>query len=359
MSTPQPPSSGDRPDEADLSAPVEPTAEPAVKKGPAPRKPPVRKTPATSAGNSDAATAKATPAKTPAAKTTAAKTTAAKTTPTTPKATTPRTTTPRKRASKPAPPSPVGEAPGIMDATLGTSTPLAGPTGAQDTSTEAVPASVSAAPSAPSALSAPVTASAAVTPAAPVSVETATASTGTTEQPSAASTEATTTAVISEEAASAPASDAAAGNLATEAPGADAPPTGASQAEAPQADARGAEGPRRTVVDFADRLDDSRFFSALFDFTFTSYVTRRLAGPVYVVGLVLIALGILVGFSQSLAIAVSTQSPAGAFAFLLGVLVTLVAAVMAVLLLRVGIEVFVAIIEIAQNTRGRRRPPRD
>lgn len=88
-------------------------------------------------------------------------------------------------------------------------------------------------------------------------------------------------------------------------------------------------------------------------------MTRRLAGPVYVVGLVLIALGILVGFSQSLAIAVSTQSPAGAFAFLLGVLVTLVAAVMAVLLLRVGIEVFVAIIEIAQNTRGRRRPPRD
>lgn len=354
MSTPQPPSSGDRPDEADLSAPVEPTAEPAVKKGPAPRKPPVRKTPATSAGNSDAATAKATPAKTP-----AAKTTAAKTTPPTPKATTPRTTTPRKRASKPAPPSPVGEAPGIMDATLGTSTPLAGPTGAQDTSTEAAPASVPAAPSAPSALSAPVNSSTAVTPEAPVSAETATASTGTTEQPSAASPEATTTAVISEEAASAPASDAAAGNPATEAPGAEAPPTGAPQAEAPQADARGAEGPRRTVVDFADRLDDSRFFSALFDFTFTSYVTRRLAGPVYVVGLVLIALGILVGFSQSLAIAVSTQSPAGAFAFLLGVLVTLVAAVMAVLLLRVGIEVFVAIIEIAQNTRGRRRPPRD
>jgi len=239
-----------------------------------------------------------------------------------------------------------------MDATLGTSTPLAGPTGARGTSTDAAPASAS------------VTSSAAVTPEAPVSAETATASTGTTEQPSAASTEATTTAVISEEASSAPASDAAAGTPATEAPGADAPPTGAPQteapqADAPQADARGAEGPRRTVVDFADRLDDSRFFSALFDFTFTSYVTRRLAGPVYVVGLVLIALGILVGFSQSLAIAVSTQSPAGAFAFLLGVLVTLVAAVLAVLLLRVGIEVFVAIIEIAQNTRGRRRPPRD
>jgi hypothetical protein len=205
-----------------------------------------------------------------------------------------------------------------------------------------------------------------VTPEAPAASDAATAGTGATGQPVAEpATEPTAAAaVVTEETPAASASAPADALPATEATGAGAPPAGAAQTEErqteePQADARGAEGPRRTVVDFADRLDDSRFFSALFDFTFTSYVTRRLAGPVYVVGLVLIALGILVGFSQSLAIAVSTQSPAGAFAFLLGVLVTLVAAVMAVLLLRVGIEVFVAIIEIAQNTRGRRRPPRD
>ena len=114
----------------------------------------------------------------------------------------------------------------------------------------------------------------------------------------------------------------------------------------------------RSVNDIADRLDDSRFFSSLFDFTFTSYVTRKLAGPVYVVGLVLIGLGIVVGFANSLGIAIATNSPVGAFVFLLGVLVTLVAAVLSVLLLRVTIEVFCAIIEIAQNTRGRRRPPR-
>jgi uncharacterized membrane protein YedE/YeeE len=115
----------------------------------------------------------------------------------------------------------------------------------------------------------------------------------------------------------------------------------------------------RTVNGLADRLDDSRFFSSLFDFTFTSYVTRKLAGPVYVVGLVLIGLGIVVGFANSLGIAIATRSPGGgAFVFLLGVLVTLVAAILSVLLLRVTIEVFCAIIEIAQNTR-RRRPPRD
>ncbi|MBW8870860.1 MAG: DUF4282 domain-containing protein [Leifsonia sp.] len=110
------------------------------------------------------------------------------------------------------------------------------------------------------------------------------------------------------------------------------------------------------MTDLADRLDDSRFFSSLFDFTFTNYVTRKLAGPVYVVGLVLIGLGMVVGFTNSLTSAIATHAPIGAFVILFGVLITLVGAMLSVLLLRVGIEVFCAIIEIAQNTR-RRRPP--
>lgn len=145
-------------------------------------------------------------------------------------------------------------------------------------------------------------------------------------------------------------------------PGPDGP-TAPAEGTAPAPDAAGAERadgtrPARSVNELADRLDDSRFFSSLFDFTFTSYVTRKLAGPVYVVGLVLIGLGIVVGFANSLGIAIAANSPGGAFVFLLGVLVTLVAAILSVLLLRVTIEVFCAIIEIAQNTR-RRRPPRD
>jgi hypothetical protein len=133
---------------------------------------------------------------------------------------------------------------------------------------------------------------------------------------------------------------------------------GAPAPAAPDATAEGSPHPAsgRTVSDLADRLDDSRFFSSLFDFTFTNYVTRKLAGPVYVVGLVLIALGVVVGFANALTSAIATHAPIGAFVFLFGVLITLVGAMLAVLLLRVGIEVFCAIIEIAQNTR-RRRPP--
>ena len=168
----------------------------------------------------------------------------------------------------------------------------------------------------------------------------------------------------------APAAPPAAAASVASVPAAAAPTTGAAQEATapttttaaplapPSSSATRDVGPHSgyTVNQLADRLDDSRFFSALFDFTFTNYVTRKLAGPVYIVGLVLIGLGIVVGFGNWLSAAIATHSPAGAFVFLFGVLVTVVAAVLAVLLLRVGIEVFCAIIEIAQNTR--RRPPR-
>jgi hypothetical protein len=111
----------------------------------------------------------------------------------------------------------------------------------------------------------------------------------------------------------------------------------------------------RSVTDFAERLDDTRFFSSLFDFTFTNYVTRKLAGPVYVVGLVLIGLSTVLAIIYSLTVAIGTHSFLGAFVFLFGVIITLVGTILSVLLLRVGIEVFVAIIEIAQNTRGRKK----
>jgi len=132
-------------------------------------------------------------------------------------------------------------------------------------------------------------------------------------------------------------------------PGAPIPPQGDAL---PQGDGL----PPRSVTDFADRLDDTRFFSTLFDFSFTNYVTRKLAGPVYVVGLVLIGLSTLLSIVYSLTSAINTHSFLGAFVFLFGVIITLVGAILAVLLLRVGIEVFVAIIEIAQNTRSRKKP---
>lgn len=131
---------------------------------------------------------------------------------------------------------------------------------------------------------------------------------------------------------------------ASDAPDASAAPSGTAAA-----------APGRTVSDFADRLDDTRFFSSLFDFTFTNYVTRKLAGPVYVVGLVLIGLSTLLSLVYSLTLAIDTHAVVGAFVFLFGVIITIVGAMLSVLLLRVGIEVFVAIIEIAQNTRRRHK----
>lgn len=266
-----------------------------------------------------------------------------------------RTPSARKRSTATSPISPNGEAPEILDAMLGkpAKAPVESAPEPPETATAVLPSASDyyREQTAETEVLAPAPAEPAVDaqrPADEVSVPEA-------EAPAVA-------AAVGEEAAGAtpptdtvpptepsPPSDAAE-------PDATEPEGAAPQGAAPE----GAAGARhgRSVNELADRLDDSRFFSSLFDFTFTSYVTRKLAGPVYVVGLVLIGLGIVVGFANSLGIAIATNSPGGAFVFLLGVLVTLVAAILAVLLLRVTIEVFCAIIEIAQNTR-RRRPPRD
>lgn len=137
------------------------------------------------------------------------------------------------------------------------------------------------------------------------------------------------------------------------------PPSGdevpAAGVSAPSTAPDSAVPPRSATEVFADRLDNDGFFTALFDITFTKFVTRKLAGPVYVVGLTLIGLGVVFGLISSLSDAIATQSFWGVLLFLFGLLLTVVAAMLAVLLLRVGIEVFVAVVEIAENTRPRRR----
>lgn len=112
----------------------------------------------------------------------------------------------------------------------------------------------------------------------------------------------------------------------------------------------------RSIADvFGERLDEEGFFSALFDMTFTRFVTRKLAGPVYIVGLTLIALGFVLAFISSISAAVDTGSAWGVLLFLLDLLLSVVGAMLSILLLRVGIEVFVAVVEIAENTRPRSR----
>jgi hypothetical protein len=152
---------------------------------------------------------------------------------------------------------------------------------------------------------------------------------------------------------------------AAEHPAAEQPAAAAPEQAAPASDepfpteppvAHQASPAPRTIGDvFADRLDNDGFFSALFDFTFTRYVTRKLAGPVYVVGLVLIGLSTILALIYWLGQAIATQSFLGAFVFLFGLIITVVGSALAILLLRVAIEVFVAVVAIAENTRPRRR----
>ena len=339
MTSAQPPSNGDRPATGQEAAPQE-AAVPTP--APAPKRTTTRRSPAASkpAANQPAATTP--PASKPAARKPAAKKPEDAENPVK------RTPSARKRSTTASQMSPNGEAPEILDAMLGKPPAVPAPdtsaSPAEPVVTEAVtpePSETETAvlPSAEDFYREPTTETEVLTPVEAAVIE---------QQPDESP-------LPSNEAPSEPATEEAQVSQAdAAAPHAAAQQTGAAAPEGAPESGR----PGRSMNDLAERLDDSRFFSSLFDFTFTSYVTRKLAGPVYVVGLVLIGLGIVVGFANSLGIAIAAHSPGGAFVFLLGVLVTLVGAILAVLLLRVTIEVFCAIIEIAQNTR-RRRPPRD
>ena len=128
------------------------------------------------------------------------------------------------------------------------------------------------------------------------------------------------------------------------APAFPAPPT----ASAP------ATGYPRTITEvFADRLDDARLLlGALRLHRSRSYVTRKLAGPVYVVGLVLIGLSTIArAHLQARRSAIATHSFLGAFVFLFGLIITVVGSALAVLLLRVAHR------SLRRDRRDRREHP--
>ena len=93
---------------------------------------------------------------------------------------------------------------------------------------------------------------------------------------------------------------------------------------------------------------------ALFDFSFRSYVTRRLAGVFYIIGLVLIALAALLFFFSWIVTAFSVigYAPGQGLLLLLGAIILMpLGALVSVIALRVSIETVVAIIAVAENTR--------
>lgn len=103
------------------------------------------------------------------------------------------------------------------------------------------------------------------------------------------------------------------------------------------------------------------FFTALFDFSFKSFVSRRLAGIFYGVALALAALGGLIWFFTLVAGGVATLANGGSGA-IFGILIILGAFIIvplglfvAVLLIRVWIEAIVALIAVAENTASLRK----
>jgi hypothetical protein len=96
------------------------------------------------------------------------------------------------------------------------------------------------------------------------------------------------------------------------------------------------------------------FVSALFDISFRTFITRRLAGAFYVVGLVAIAIAFLVCFIGGIvrgALAIGFTPGAGITLILATVILVPIATFIAIVVLRLVIESVVALIAIAENTQ--------
>ncbi|WP_194397899.1 DUF4282 domain-containing protein [Microbacterium atlanticum] len=95
------------------------------------------------------------------------------------------------------------------------------------------------------------------------------------------------------------------------------------------------------------------FLSALFDLSFRTFITRRLASVFYFVGLVAIGIGFLVYFVGGIIDALSVMwlnVGAGVSGLVATVIVVPVLTFLAIILLRFVIEAVVALIAIAENT---------
>jgi len=104
------------------------------------------------------------------------------------------------------------------------------------------------------------------------------------------------------------------------------------------------------------------FFGSLFDFSFKHFVSRRLAGIFYAVGLVIIGILALVALIATVGsgfVTIVTPYAGGALAGVLiilgGVVAVPIATILAVIILRVWIEAVVALIAVAENTASLRK----
>ncbi len=104
-----------------------------------------------------------------------------------------------------------------------------------------------------------------------------------------------------------------------------------------------------------DAADVGRgFVGALFDLSFTTFITRRLASAFYLVGLIVIAIGFVVWFGGGIfrSVVLLPHNVGAGITLLIStlILVPLVTFV-AIVVLRFVIEAVVALIAIAENTQ--------
>ncbi|WP_345802023.1 DUF4282 domain-containing protein [Microbacterium sp. AZCO] len=96
------------------------------------------------------------------------------------------------------------------------------------------------------------------------------------------------------------------------------------------------------------------FLRALFDVSFRTFITRRLASVFYVVGLIAIAIGFLVYFVRGIVTAINliSYNVGGGVSLLVATLILVpLVTFIAIVLLRLLIEAVVALIAIAENTQ--------
>lgn len=93
------------------------------------------------------------------------------------------------------------------------------------------------------------------------------------------------------------------------------------------------------------------FFGALFDFSFQSYVTLKFAKLIYIILMVLIALWLIFGWLITSIMMIGEAPLIGLPLLLLG----WIPAVVMLVLARVSLEFYIAMIRTAQNTAGTRQ----
>ena len=96
------------------------------------------------------------------------------------------------------------------------------------------------------------------------------------------------------------------------------------------------------------------FFRALFDISFRTFITRRLASAFYLVGLVAIGIGFLVYFIGGIVRSIGLipyNTGAGVSLLVATLIIVPIVTILAIVVLRFVIEALVALIAIAENTQ--------